>query len=212
MSHATHATRIASDSPELWAVEQWALGFLGDVEHERRVRCIATALFDLTRPLHGMGPSARAVLEAAAFVHDIGRAVCDDDHDSAGALMILSDPTLPVSPEHRRALAFLTCYHRGGVPPMGRERILRDDDRASLHAILALLRAADALDCRGDQLPHLVFSLAGRTLAIVRYAAGHHASARHHRPKPRKFRLLEQTLDCRVEYDVRVVESFSLVA
>jgi hypothetical protein len=140
---------------------------------------------------------------------------CDGDegHEITGAKMILRDESLPLTPNERRALAFLTRYHRGPVPDIGGDRLLTDaDDHDALWLTLALLRAADALDSRSLESPRLVFALRGRTLRIACYLDDDSAKARRVYSRRKKFRLLESLLCCRVEIDVRCAEALSMVA
>src|SRR2546421_8331997 len=165
-----HGGILTTTAMDLRSVAHWVLGRLDTIEHEKRVVRIASSLFDLTRPRHRLSPSARRLLRTAAVVHDVGRSVDKARHPVVGARMILRDHSLHVGTPERRALAFLTLYHRDGVPEVGDEAILRDlDDRESLRKILALLRAADALDSRSLESPRLVFGLKKNRLEITCY-------------------------------------------
>src|SRR5215210_49525 len=62
------------------AVERWVARHLGAVDHEQRVAQIASTLFNLTWPLHQMPAAELKLLRLAAAVHDVGRAIDDDDH------------------------------------------------------------------------------------------------------------------------------------
>ena len=76
--------------------------------------------------------------------------------------MLLDDEHLPLSTTERRLLAYLTLHHRGKVPAAGADEVLAPgDDTERMLDILALLRAADALDSRVLQSPRLVFALVG---------------------------------------------------
>ena len=184
----------------------------GTIDHERRVADVAESLsicaFATRAP-----PAHRRLLALAATVHDVGRSVGGDGHELAGATMILQDVSLPLGGSERRAIAYLTRYHRGDVPDAGCDRILSgSDDHASLRVTLALLRAADALDSRSLESPRLVFALRGRALRIACYLDDDSAKARRTYGRRKKFRLLEELLDCRVELDVRFAEALSMVA
>lgn len=215
-----------SDYTQHRAVERWVARRLGAVDHERRVEEIATRLFHLTRPLHRLGPDDLRLLRLAAVVHDVGRAVCDDTHPDEGARMVLADAYLPLTPTDRRHLAYLTLYHRGTVPAAGRDAVLgRADDADRLRRVLALLRAADALDSRSLQSPRLVFALVAprptarngagrrdRRLRVTCYLHEDCAKARRVYRRRKKFRLLEELLGCRVEIDIALAEALEMVA
>lgn len=176
----------------------------GQIDHERRVLAIATTLFDLThRRLH-LSASHGRLLRLAALLHDVGRAVSERDHPSRGAEMIGASAALALSPAERRQLMFLTRYHRGAVPPAGREEYLTAaDDRHTLDRVLALLRAADGLDNR--QLPplELTCSLSGHHLRIDADATGDIRAARRVFTRRKKFRMLEALLGHEVSVEVR---------
>ncbi len=208
---ATDRHEIAADKYR--ALQRWVHRRLGCLDHERRVADIADTLFVLTRPRHGLGASHRRVIAMAAIVHDVGRGECDDGHEIAGQRMIEREESLPLTSAERRALAYLTRYHRGSVPQAGGDRILAEsDDHDGLRLTLALLRAADALDSRSMQSPRLVFAIRGRTLRIGCYLEEDSAKARKLYSRRKKFRLLEELLGCRVEIDVRCAEALSMVA
>ena len=208
--------------PRFFAVERWVTRHLKSVRHERRVAAIATQLFDLTRRLHGLSLAERRVLRLGALVHDVGRCVSKAEHPAEGAWMLLDDMTLPLAPADRRALAYLTRYHRGPVPPVGADSVLRPcDGPERLLRLLAILRAADALDNRSLERPaRLVFALASsgarertrRVLRITCYLESDGAKARKVYRRRKKFRLLEDLLGVRAEVDVGHAEGLRLVA
>lgn len=183
----------------------WSRRRLGNIDHECRVLEIATALFDLTQGLHVLSQPHKRLLSAAALLHDVGRAIDPPQHERIGAEMILSDPSLRVSPIDRRRLAYLTLYHRGPVPELGRDEILqRGDHRSSQLTVLAILRAADTLDSRSIDPPELLFLRRGRRLSVQCRVHDRPEKARKAFCRPKKYRLLEQMLRCAVDVDVRV--------
>jgi exopolyphosphatase/guanosine-5'-triphosphate,3'-diphosphate pyrophosphatase len=195
------------------ALERWVLRELGAASHERRVTEIASRLFDLTWPLHGLGRSERRLLRLAAMVHDVGRSIDDETHPQQGARMLLETEHLPLDPAERRALAYLTRYHRGKPPELGPDEILRrTDDAATLRMILALLRSADALDGRNIQSPRLMFELVGRRLHITCYLQEDSPKARKTYTLHKKHRLMEELFDCKVELRIAQVMAFQMVA
>ena len=194
-------------------VSRWAHRRLGTLAHERRVSEIASTLFRLTAPRHDLTAAHRRLLALAAVVHDVGRVDGEDGHEVVGAKMLLRDESLPLTDAERRAIAFITRYHRGSVPAAGCDSILTEaDDHEAVRLTLALLRAADALDSRSLASPRLVFTMRGNRLHIGCYLATDSAKARKVYGRRKKFRLLEELLGCRVEIDVRHAEALSMVA
>ena len=177
---------------------------LKSLEHERRVLSIASKLFDLTGQLHELRPRDRRTLRLAALLHDVGRRFGERNHPADGARMILDDLTLPISVRQRRAVAYLTRYHRGAVPRIGFDDILRRGDRRkAMVKILALLRAADALDNRQLHPPTIAIALKGRKLSIICFVETDVNRARKVYRRRKKFRLLEELLGLKVDVDVQ---------
>ena len=200
------------------ATQRWVRRALGRVEHELRVAEISATLFDITAPLHRLDRGRDAhLLHLASLLHDIGRSVDDANHPAEGAAMILADSGLSLSPAERRALAYLTLYHRGDVPAAGDDDVLHpDDDHATLRTALALLRCADALDSRSLESPRLVIALAGEgrrpELRITCYVRTDSEKVRRAYGRRKKFRLLEEVLGCDVSVEVALAQVLRMVA
>ena len=189
------------------AAATYARRHLKSLDHELRVLVIATKLFDLTDEVHELRPRDRRTLRLAALLHDVGRRFGERNHPADGAQMIADDHTLPISTRQRRAIAYLTRYHRGAVPRAGYDGILcRGDRRKPLMRVLALLRAADALDNRQLHPPTIAIAFkdakAGRKLSIICFVESDLAKARKVFRRRKKFRLLEELLDLKVEVEV----------
>jgi len=200
-------------SETLRVVGRWVRRRLGGLRHERRVVRIARALFDLTREWHGLDGRGRRLLELAAIVHDVGRAVDDDEHPAEGARLILGDERLPLTAGERRALAYLTRYHRGAVPGLGQDGLLHDGDaRSELRVLLALLRAADALDGRKVRPDALCFAVRGDQIAVTCYADASRAKVRKYFGRRKKFKLLTSLLGCRVKVTLRHTAQYEVAA
>jgi len=189
---------------------RWAQRKLGCSLHERRVLSNASKLFDLTRPVLGLGMAENRLLRLSALVHDIGRSVSEKNHPEEGAAMIMGTTALALSPMDRRALAFLTRYHRGAVPPPHSEDFLRPADaRVPLRSVLAILRVADALDSRRIISPKLSFAMSGDELLIRCQVDGDYRAARRVYGRRKKFLMLETLLGTPI--NVEVVRDESLV-
>ncbi|HEX4052786.1 MAG TPA: HD domain-containing protein [Tepidisphaeraceae bacterium] len=183
-------------------IQNWVFDHLGDVRHERRVASIAASLVDLTFPLHDLTRADVRLLKMAALVHDVGRSVDNKNHPSVGARMIRRNADIPVKKEHRRALAYLTLRHRGAVPAADDPALRRRKDGSTLRLLLGFLRAADALDSRRLATPTISLSRRGRRIRIVCRLREDSAEARRIFSRRKKFRLLEEMLDCHIEVAV----------
>lgn len=188
---------------------QWTRRRLARIDHERRVADLASRLFDLTADRHLLLPWHRRLLRLGAIVHDVGRCVDDQAHPFEGERMLDEDTWLPLSPRERRALRYFTRYHRGAVPKLGYDGILRPGDgRKAMRRLLALLRAADALDCRALPRPLVRIARRGSRLRVEVALEESTARARRTFNRRKKFRLVERLLDLRVE--VQIVEREAL--
>lgn len=208
--------RLIRDEPsciKYHALSRWVGRCLGGVDHERRVTSIASSLFDLTASLHDLRTSDRRLLRMAAIAHDVGRSVDDESHPRHGAAMIRQHEDLPLTGTERRMLAYLVRYHRDRVPPAARDRVLRrKDDHRRMRMLLGILRAADGLDSRTAETPRLRFALEGRRLRITCQLEQNTPKARRVYTRRKKFRLLEETLGCRVQVVLTRSKAVRLVA
>jgi exopolyphosphatase/guanosine-5'-triphosphate,3'-diphosphate pyrophosphatase len=209
-------SRFGTDSRKvtrLSSLRRWVTDHLGDIRHERRVSSIASALVDATAHFHRFSLAERRLLRMAVLVHDVGRCVDDRHHPAIGAQMILDQQSLPLKRRERRALAYLTKYHRGQVPALGEDDILRDgDDREGLLMLLGFLRAADCLDSRALPSQRVSVSARGSRVRIHCQIPEESAKARRIYTRRKKFRLLEQMLACAVEVNVECPRRLRMVA
>jgi len=148
----------------------WA-GYLDpDFQHSERVERLALLLYDglLNAGLLGAVHSAeggadrdpRAILQAAALMHDVGKFKNDQNHHKASYRMIrgLARP-LGWSARELELAAVVARYHRGALPhPRGKTVQLLDlPDRPLAMELAGVLRLANALDIghrRGQNCHH----------------------------------------------------------
>ena len=188
---------------ELREVRRWVAGRMGDVRHERRVTRVATALFDLTADLHGLGRGERRLLRAGALLHDIGRTGGAEGHDVRGAREILRGEVPGVPNDIRPAVAYLVRYHRGAVPERRREaRVDPGISFRTAQTLLALLRCADGLDRRRFGRPTLVMRRGRRGIKITCHVNRGGRAARRAFGRKKKYRLLEEVLGVGVRVEV----------
>ena len=160
-----------------------------------------------------MNRADRRLLQMAAVVHDVGRCIDDETHPKQGAVMLRNAEMLPLSAAQRRALIYLTRYHRGQVPELGADGILRgSDDPATCLKLLAILRAADSLDSRVIESPSIVFELDRRQLNIICCLSDLTPKALHVYGRRKKYRLLEDVFQLQVAVRVVASEQLRMVA
>jgi hypothetical protein len=187
----------------------WA-GYLDpDFSHSQRVAQLALLLYDglkdaglvaaeklaseklapekpATGSVGALSPDydSRAVLQAAALMHDVGKAKGEEKHQKKSYRMIrrLERP-LGWSAREMEMAAVVARYHRGALPrPQGKSlQALELPDRPIAMELAGVLRLANALDVRhgrrgddgGDNSPQLEVSL--RDPVVVVRAAGYSA-------------------------------------
>jgi CHAD domain-containing protein len=167
----------------------WA-GYLDpDFSHSQRVAQVALLLYDglkdagLVTGVSNPDHDSRAVLQAAALMHDVGKAKGAENHQKNSYRMIrgLARP-LGWSAGELELAAVVARYHRGALPrPRGKTmQLLELADRPIAMELAGVLRLANALDARhgpkgdgGENSPGLEVSLQDR-FVVVR-AAGYSA-------------------------------------
>jgi exopolyphosphatase/pppGpp-phosphohydrolase len=213
MEHAMSRIGTVGLAGKEAAVRDWVRRKLGAVDHEQRVARIAETLFSLTTPWHNLGGAERRMLVLGALAHDVGRAIEDEGHERHGARMLLENTSLPLGETERRRIAFLVRHHKGRVPDKGDESVLDPrldgDDRDVFRILLGLLRAADALDSRWMVPPRLVLSIHGRELRIQGFVRSKLEAALG---RPKKMRLMAETLRCAVNVEWHSMDAVALVA
>lgn len=150
------ADRLASGLPPAGAREQQvhqaclALGrkYRFDEAHGIHVARLALELFDQLRQVHQLGEGDRAILQAAALLHDIGSFVSYNRHHKH-SLYLIQQADLPgFAPAEIQRAANVARYHRRSLPKLEHEAYAALDlrGRAAVSKLAALLRLADALD------------------------------------------------------------------
>jgi exopolyphosphatase/guanosine-5'-triphosphate,3'-diphosphate pyrophosphatase len=134
-------------------VQAMAKRYGTSLKHVRHVASLAHRLFESTTSLHKLPPAAGKLLEAAAYLHDIGHFVSDTSHHKHSAYLV-ANSDLPGFPEKERlAIAALCRFHRKSMP-MSRHSHFQALDAESRRAVLylaPLLRIADSLDRSHEQ-------------------------------------------------------------
>lgn len=127
-----------------------ALGrkFRFEEQHARHVTFLALQLFDQLQCLHGLGTPERRVLEAAAWLHDIGQYLAYQRHHKHSHYVITHAELPSFTPREKALIAAVARYHRKSAPRPAHPEFAALDaaGRACVRKLAALLRIADALD------------------------------------------------------------------
>jgi len=131
------------------SVEDLMTSLDDDPDHSRRVARLALELFEATRPLHGLGAAAAALLEAAALLSNVGMTISHAKHHKHSYYLIRNTDRLVGLTDHEIELvALIARYHRKS-PPKGSHpewAALGADDKALVRLTAGVLRIAIGLD------------------------------------------------------------------
>lgn len=171
----------------------WA-GYLDpDFAHSQRVSQVALQLYDGLLKEGVMArdseQDSRAVLQAAAFMHDVGKEKGREDHQKSSFRMIRTLPRpLGWSARELELAAVVARYHRGKLPrPQAKSlQRLEPADRHMALQLAGVLRLSKALDVRNGDEPRLEVQLQDNIVLVraagystVESSAERVAAARH---------------------------------
>jgi exopolyphosphatase/guanosine-5'-triphosphate,3'-diphosphate pyrophosphatase len=119
-----------------------------DRRHVEHVRLLALSLFDQLVERLEAGPEERALLEAAALLHDVGQLVSYRKHHKHSYQLIMHAERLPLSPRDRQLIALISRYHRRKGPRKKNAEFAKLDpsEQAIVRRLSGILRVADGLD------------------------------------------------------------------
>lgn len=148
LAGVTGTTRTGTAGVRRRSVEALAHRWVGSDVHGRHVAVLALQLFDAFAGDLGLPIESREMIEYAALLHDVGRAVEHDRHQRHTYYIIKNSELLGFSPVEVEMLAQVARGHRKQPPrPSDPEvEVLPPARRRVVRGLAALLRVADALD------------------------------------------------------------------
>ncbi len=119
-----------------------------DRRHVEHVRHLALLLYDQLGQELGCTPAERALLEAAALLHDVGQLVSYRRHHQHSYRLIMHAERLGLAARDRALVALVSRYHRRTGPRRKHPEFaaLSPADQQIVRRVSALLRVADGLD------------------------------------------------------------------
>ncbi len=129
----------------------WASLLDPHFEHATRVSSLALELYDglSEQKIINSEPKQRALLEAAALMHEIGRSKQDGGHRKRGFRMVRKvSPPPGWSAEDMAAVAIIARYHRGTIAPASHKMFqgMTTVMRKQVLRLAGILRLANALE------------------------------------------------------------------
>ncbi len=121
--------------------------------HVRKVAELAGMLFDGLRPLHRLPLAKGRLLEAAAYLYNIGHFVNEARHHRHSMYLVANSDLPGFEDRERMVVANLCRYHRKSMPLESHEAFqgLDPEDRNAVVLLTPLLRLAVALDQSQEQ-------------------------------------------------------------
>jgi exopolyphosphatase / guanosine-5'-triphosphate,3'-diphosphate pyrophosphatase len=129
-------------------VERISLRYGVPRKHSRKVAALARSLFHALQPLHQLPLEFGKLLEAAAYLHDVGHYVSDPSHHKHSYYLVANSDMLGFTSREREMIANLCRYHRKALPAPHHpnHQGLSDEETQAILRLIPLLRIADSLD------------------------------------------------------------------
>ena len=144
--------RRQTESAAFLRLKIWASLLDPDFKHSRHVAQLTLQLYDglaaIAKP-SASAPRERAILHAAALLHDIGMADDEKGHHKASYRMIRRlAPPLGWRAQDLRTAGIVARYHRGALPRFGQKTLLglSPPQKQEVYRLAAILRLANAFD------------------------------------------------------------------
>jgi exopolyphosphatase / guanosine-5'-triphosphate,3'-diphosphate pyrophosphatase len=134
-------------------VERMCTRFAVPLKHARKVAALASTLFNALQALHQLPPAFGRLLQAAAYLHDVGHYVNDLSHHKHSYYVIANSDMSGFTSREREFVANLCRYHRKALPTPDHDnqRALDAEERRAILLLIPLLRLADSLDRSNEQ-------------------------------------------------------------
>jgi len=129
-------------------VEEMSRRYGVSLERARRVANISSLLFTALQPLHQLPPAGGKLLEAAAYLHDVGHFVSPAGHHKHSYYVVANSDIAGFTERERILIAMLCRYHRKSLPtPVHNSfQALSADEKRTVMMTIPILRLADNLD------------------------------------------------------------------
>ena len=147
-AEAAHLTR-----DQRREVEDMCRRFGVSLEHARKVAHIAGLLFAALSPLHQLPAATGKLLEAAAYLLDVGHYISGVSHHKHSYYVVMNSDMPGFTDRERLLIASLCRYHRKSLPSPVHSayQSLSAEERKTLMLLIPILRLADNLDRSHEQ-------------------------------------------------------------
>ncbi|MEO8027165.1 MAG: Ppx/GppA phosphatase family protein [Bryobacteraceae bacterium] len=138
-------------------------------KHSQKVAELAHELFVGLMPLHRLTPVWGKLLEASAYLHDVGHFISDTGHHKHSYYIVQNADLAGFTDFEQHFIALLCRYHRKTAPVAGQTPLEAADAESvrALELLTPLLRVADSLDRSQEQkIEHVVCETSERGVRI----------------------------------------------
>ncbi len=134
-------------------VEKMARKFAVDLRHARLIANLSHQLFESLASVHQLPLEWAKILEAAAYLIDIGHFISDTAHHKHAAYVVENADLPGFTDIERKFIKMLCRFHRKSMPAARHLdfQALDPDARRTLLRLIPLLRLADSLDQSREQ-------------------------------------------------------------
>jgi exopolyphosphatase/guanosine-5'-triphosphate,3'-diphosphate pyrophosphatase len=124
-----------------------------DEEHALHVADLSVRLFRELQPEHGLDARFELMLRIAGLLHEVGSFISDRSHHKHSMYIILNSDLFGLTKKDLTLIALVARYHRRASPRAYHTEYtsLERDSRLVVSKLAAILRLADALDCKHSQ-------------------------------------------------------------
>jgi exopolyphosphatase/guanosine-5'-triphosphate,3'-diphosphate pyrophosphatase len=124
-----------------------------DMPSAKHVARLSTELFDSLRPLHKLPAETGKLLEAAAYLHNVGHFISDTGHHKHSAYVVMNSDMPGYTDQERMVVGMLCRYHRKSMPAPRHDpyKSLSADIKKVVNFLTPLLRIAVGLDATKEQ-------------------------------------------------------------
>jgi exopolyphosphatase/guanosine-5'-triphosphate,3'-diphosphate pyrophosphatase len=150
-------------------VEEMCRRYGVSLAHARKVASISAMLYTALQPLHKLPAAPGKLLEAAAYLHDVGHYVSSVAHHKHSWYLV-ANADMPGFTERERVLIAAMCrYHRKALPSPEHNTFqpLNADEKRILTMTIPILRLADNLDRSHEQRIQAVECKVGESGDVV---------------------------------------------
>jgi exopolyphosphatase/guanosine-5'-triphosphate,3'-diphosphate pyrophosphatase len=140
--------RARLDREQRHEIEDMCRRYGVQIEHARKVADLASHLFLTLHPLHRLPHACGKLLEAAAYLIDIGHYISSISHHKHSYYVVSNSDMAGFTTRERFLIAALCRYHRKAMPNAehGVYQALSAEERHVLMFLIPILRLADNFD------------------------------------------------------------------